>query len=196
MMVQAKPPEVWEQEFARLSYEWEKVHAYGDADSMCTDGLILNRIRQELIELKEKLDAVGTGSGLIVPPEVQKDFMACADEIRMRAQSVVQEYLALEDYRYMEAVLPKLTPKQRRDTRVLEVSGKVRGLADALAEDNLVVMREYGNPGMLTDLIRETARKMQSLPLRAAAIPEAGQEDKKEDWQVEGQLSIYDLAVT
>ena len=29
MMVQAKPPKVWEQEFARLSYEWEKVYAYG-----------------------------------------------------------------------------------------------------------------------------------------------------------------------
>ena len=84
MMVQAKPPKVWEQEFARLSYEWEKVYAYGDADSMCTDGAILNRIRQELIEMKEKLDAMGGGGVSAIPPEVQKGFMACADEIRMQ----------------------------------------------------------------------------------------------------------------
>ena len=196
MRMQAELPGAWEQEFARLSYEWEKVYANGDADSMCTDGALLNQIRQDLLELKEKLDAAGCGKGFVIPPEVQKSFMACADSIRKRAQSAVKEYLALEEYRYMQAVLPKLTPKQKRDTQALEVSGKVRSLADALAEDNLVVMREYGNPGMLTDLIRETARKMQSLSLRTAAIPEAGQEDKKEDWQVEGQLSIYDLAVT
>ena len=104
MMVQAKPPKVWEQEFARLSYEWEKVYAYGDADSMCTDGAILNRIRQELIEMKEKLDAMGGGGVSAIPPEVQKGFMACADEIRMQAQSAVQEYLALEDYRAGEFV--------------------------------------------------------------------------------------------
>ena len=67
MMVQAKPPGAWEQEFARLSYEWEKVYAYGDADSMCTDGAILNRIRQELIEMKEKLDAMGGGRRLSHP---------------------------------------------------------------------------------------------------------------------------------
>ena len=195
MMVQAKPPKVWEQEFARLSYEWEKVYAYGDADSMCTDGAILNRIRQELIEMKKKLDEMGGGGVLAIPPEVQKGFMACADEIRMQAQSAVQEYLALEDYRYMQAVLPKLTPKQKRDTLILEVSGKVRGLADALAEDNLVVLREYGTPGMFSEIIAETAKKLRGLSFKALPVSETEQEEIKEDWQVEGQMSIYDLAV-
>lgn len=102
----------------------------------------------------------------------------------------------MEEYRYMQAVLPKLTPKQKKGTRVLEVSGKVMGLADALAEDNLVVLREYGSPGMLTGLIVETAKKLQGLPLKQAAVPEKRQEDHQEDWQVEGQMSIYDLAVT
>ena len=96
MRMQAELPGAWEQEFARLSYEWEKVYANGDADSMCTDGALLNQIRRELLELKEKLDAAGKGEGLIIPPEVQKSFMACADNIRMRAQSAVQEYLALD----------------------------------------------------------------------------------------------------
>jgi hypothetical protein len=194
-MAQIKPPEAWEQEFVRLSYEWEKVYAYGDAASMCTDGVILNQIRQELMKIKEKLEAVGTDSGLPIPPETQRDFMACAEEIRTRAQSAVQEYLALEEYRYIQAVLPKLTPKQKRDTCVLEVSGKVTGLADALAEDNLVVLREYGTPGMLSRLIMETAKKLRGLSFKALPVPEKEQEKAGEDWQVEGQMSIYDLAI-
>lgn len=196
MMAQAKSPGAWEQEFVRLSYEWEKVYAYGDAAGMCTDGVILDRIRKELLEIKEKLDVKGTDERWTIPTEVPKSFMACADEIRAQAQCAVQEYLAMEEYRYMQAVLPKLTPKQKKGTRAMEVSGKVRGLADALAEDNLVVLREYGSPGMLTGLIVETAKKLQSLPLKQVAVPEKRQEDQQEDWQVEGQMSIYDLAVT
>lgn len=196
MMAKAKPPEAWEQEFSRLSYEWEKVYAYGDAAGMCTDGVVLNRIRKELLEIRKKLDVKGTDERWTIPPEVPKSFMACADEIRAQAQCAVQEYLAMEEYRYMQAVLPKLTQKQKKGTRVLEVSGKVMGLADALAEDNLVVLREYGSPGMLTGLIVETAKKLQGLPLKQAAAPEKSQEDQQEDWQVEGQMSIYDLAVT
>lgn len=196
MMAQAKSPGAWEQEFVRLSYEWEKVYAYGDAAGMCTDGVILDRIRKELLEIKKKLDVKGADERWTIPPEVPKSFMACADEIRAQAQCAVQEYLAMEEYRYMQAVLPKLTPKQKKGTRVLEVSGKVMGLADALTEDNLVILREYGSPGMLTGLIVETAKKLQGIPLKPAAVPEKRQEDQQEDWQVEGQMSIYDLAVT
>ncbi len=196
MMVQAKPPETWEQEFARLSYEWEKIYAYGDAASMCTDGILLNRIRIELLGIEKKINGPDDDRRLKIPPKVQESFMACAEKIRAQAQSAVQEYLAMEEYRYMQAVLPKMTPKQKRDTHALEVSGKVMGLEDALAEDNLVVLREYGSPGMLTELIVETAKKLQNLPLKPAAVSEKKQEDMQEDWQVEGQMSIYDLAVT
>ena len=188
MMAQAKSPGAWEQEFVRLSYEWEKVYAYGDAAGMCTDGVILNRIRKELLEIRKKLDVKGADERLTIPPEVPKSFMACADEIRTQAQCAVQEYLAMEEFRYMQAVLPKLTPKQKKGTRVMEVSGKVMGLA----EDNLVVLREYGSPGMLTGLIVETAKKLQGLPLKPAVVPENQQENQQEDWQ----MSIYDLAVT
>lgn len=178
MMAQAKLPGAWEQEFVRLSYEWEKVYAYGDTAGMCTDGVILDRIRKELLEIRKKLDVKGAAEGLTIPPEVPKNFMACADEIRAQAQCAVQEYLAMEEYRYMQAVLPKLTPKQKKGTRVMEVSGKVMGLADALAEDNLVVLREYGSPGMLTGLIVETAKKLQGLPLKPAVVPEKRQENQ------------------
>lgn len=36
-----------EEKIKILLYAWEKVYTYGDAESMCTDGIILNRYRQE-----------------------------------------------------------------------------------------------------------------------------------------------------
>ncbi len=95
----------------------------------------------------------------------------------------------------MQAVLPKLTPKQKKETQALEVSGKVMGLADALTEDNLVVLREYGAPGMFSEIIAETAKKLRGLSFKALPASETEQEEIQEDWQVEGQMSIYDLAV-
>ena len=39
-----------EEKIKILLYAWEKVYTYGDAESMCTDGIILNRYRQEKSE--------------------------------------------------------------------------------------------------------------------------------------------------
>ena len=69
------------------------------------------------------------------------------------------------------------------------------GLADALTEDNLVVLREYGTPGMFSEIIAETAKKLRGLSFKALPASETEQEEVQEDWQVEGQISIYDLAV-
>ena len=129
------------------------------------------------------------------PSRGREKLHACADEIRIRARTAIQEYLALEEYRYVQAVLPKLTPKQKKETQALEVSGKVMGLADALAEDNLVVLREYGTPGMFSEIIAETAKKLRGLSFKALPASETEQEEIQEDWQVEGQMSISDMVV-
>lgn len=50
----------YEQKLKMLLYEWEKVYTYGDAESMCTDGIILNRYRKEILQLKSKLNLLGS----------------------------------------------------------------------------------------------------------------------------------------
>lgn len=194
-MVQVMPPEAWEQEFFRLSYEWEKIYAYGDMDSMCTDGIILNQIRQELLRIKKKLEDLETVTECKIPPEMEAGYMAKAEQIRTQAQTAVQEYLALEEYRYVLVSLPKMTRKQKQETHAREIFGKVQSLVNALAEDNLVVLREYGSPGMLTELIVETAKRLWELPLKEVPDLKEKQEENEEDWQIEGQMSIYDLNV-
>lgn len=194
-MLRMKPSETQAQKFSRLSYEWKKTYAYGNPDSMCTDGILLNRIRQELLKIQQELEESGVPAGYKIPPKMQEGYVACADQIRIQAQSAVKEYLASEEYRYVLTALPKLSPKQKRQTRALEVFGKVQSLVDALEEDNLVVLREAVSSGMLTGLIQETARKLQDLPLRPLPAEETERGEQEENWKIQGQMSIYDLDV-
>ncbi len=195
-MLWMKQSETREQKFSRLSYEWEKTYVYGNPDSMCTDGIFLNRIRQELLKIRQEMEGNGVVAEFKIPPKMQEAYVACADQIRTQAQSAVQEYLKSEEYRYVLTALPKLSPKQKRETRALEVYGKVQSLVDALEEDNLVVLRESISSGMLKGLIKETAGKLQNLPLKPLPAKEKGPGGQDEDWEIQGQMSIYDLAVS
>lgn len=58
----------YEQKLKMLLYEWEKVYTYGDAESMCTDGIILNRYRTgaRVYEISNiRVECVDLQSGLI-----------------------------------------------------------------------------------------------------------------------------------
>lgn len=69
----------------------------------------------------------------------------------------------------------------------------MQSLVDALEEDNLVVLRKAVSSGMLTGLIQETARKLQDLPLRPLPAEETERGEQEENWEIQGQMSIYDL---
>lgn len=72
----------------------------------------------------------------------------------------------------------------------------LHSLLNAVSEDNLVVMRELGVPGMLRDQIQESVKKVRSIPLRTTEIPKKQAVKTDEDWHIQGQLSIYDLEVS
>ena len=172
----------YEQKLKMLLYEWEKVYTYGDAESMCTDGIILNRYRKEILQLKSKLNLLG--SKLVC--EIPEEYMA-------QALTALEEYQGSSDYRYLMAKLFCMSKKQREQTGVMEIYGKVHSLLNAVSEDNLVVMRELGVPGMLRDQIQESVKKVRSIPLRTTEIPKKQAVKTDEDWQIQGQLNIYDL---
>ena len=58
---------IWEEKIKILLYAWEKVYTYGDAESMCTDGIILNRYRQEILYVKSHLENLGSELSYAVP---------------------------------------------------------------------------------------------------------------------------------
>ena len=119
--------------------------------------------------------------------------MAQAETIRTQAQKSAEDYFSSDDYRYLMAKFSYLNKKQRNETGVTEVYGKVQSLLNAVAEDDLVVMRELGTPGMLWEQIQESAKRVRSIPFKITKTPEKEVIKKADDYQVQGQLSIYDL---
>lgn len=185
--------EKYEQKLKVLLYEWEKVYAYGDAESMCTDGIILNRYRQEILQIKGQLDYLGSKVSYEIPKIMPETYMAQAETIRTQALKAAEEYRASPDYRYLMAKLFYMSKKQREQTGALGVYGKVQSLLDAVSEDDLVVMRELGIPGMFLEQIQESVRKVRSIPLKITELPKKQEMKKEENWQIQGQLNIYDL---
>lgn len=185
--------EIWEQKLKILLYAWEKVYTYGDAESMCTDGIVLNRYRQEILHAKSHLENLGSKLSYTVPKKMPEKYMAQAETIRTQAQKSAEDYFSSDDYRYLMAKFSYLNKKQRNETGVTEVYGKVQSLLNAVAEDDLVVMRELGTPGMLWEQIQESAKRVRSIPFKITKTPEKEVIKKEDDYQVQGQLSIYDL---
>lgn len=182
-----------EEKIKILLYAWEKVYTYGDAESMCTDGIILNRYRQEILHVKSHLENLGSELSYAVPEKMPEEYMAQAETIRTQAQKAAEVYFASDDYRYLMTKISYLNKKQRRETGVTEVYGKVQSLLNAVDEDNLVVMRELGTPGMLWEQIQESAKRVRSIPFKITKTPEKEVIKKEDDYQIQGQLSIYDL---
>lgn len=184
---------IWEEKIKILLYAWEKVYTYGDAESMCTDGIILNRYRQEILHVKSHLENLGSELSYAVPEKMPEEYMAQAETIRTQAQKAAEVYFASDDYRYLMTKISYLNKKQRSETGVTEVYGKVQSLLNAVDEDNLVVMRELGTPGMLWEQIQESAKRVRSIPFKITKTPEKEVIKKEDDYQIQGQLSIYDL---
>ena len=182
-----------EEKIKILLYAWEKVYTYGDAESMCTDGIILNRYRQEILHVKSHLENLGSELSYAVPEKMPEEYMAQAETIRTQAQKAAEDYFASDDYRYLMTKFSYLNKKQRSGTGVTEVYGKVQSLLNAVDEDNLVVMRELGTPGMLWEQIQESAKRVRSIPFKITKTPEKEVIKKEDDYQIQGQLSIYDL---
>lgn len=184
---------IWEEKIKILLYAWEKVYTYGDAESMCTDGIILNRYRQEILHVKSHLENLGSELSYAVPEKMPEEYMAQAETIRTQAQKAAEDYFASDDYRYLMTKFSYLNKKQRSEAGVTEVYGKVQSLLNAVDEDNLVVMRELGTPGMLWEQIQESAKRVRSIPFKITKTPEKEVIKKEDDYQIQGQLSIYDL---
>lgn len=182
-----------EEKIKILLYAWEKVYTYGDAESMCTDGIILNRYRQEILHVKSHLENLGSELSYAVPEKMPEEYMAQAETIRTQAQKAAEVYFASDDYRYLMTKISYLNKKQRSETGVTEVYGKVQSLLNAVDEDNLVVMRELGTPGMLWEQIQESAKRVRSIPFKITKTPEKEVIKNEDDYQIQGQLSIYDL---
>lgn len=171
----------------QLSHEWDKVWKYGSADKMWTDGITLNQLRKEMLEVINGEQDIG--KNIILPDTVPNDYMANADKIRRQAGYAKEKYLQAKEYQYLCQMEKKLTDQQKAKTNLMLILGKVRNLIRAVDEDDLVIMREYGEEGLFSRQILETAAMVKMLV--QTELEEKNKEDDNE--QLEGQMTIYDF---
>lgn len=191
--VEGKSSREWQMLYRQHIDQWQRVHGYGDGGKMWTDGITLNQIRRELLHAREILSSLG--EEVVIPPEMDENYMADAEGIRKRAEGSLEKYLQSEDYQYLLSMVSCLTDAQQKRTRILWALGNVNNLEQAVRQDDLVVMREFGALGQFDRMIADTAKRVRELPqvISKGKKKKAGQKENA-DWQIEGQMSIFDLA--
>lgn len=70
-----------------------------------------------------------------LPPEVDPDYMARANEIRTNAQASLAQYRADPDYQYLCSRIDTLAPKDIEKTSIRSVVNYATGLEQAIMED-------------------------------------------------------------
>lgn len=195
--IEGKSKKEWQSLYQALLYRWQKIYDYGDPDKMWADGISLNLIRRDLMKIKEILLSYGEETEL--PLEIPSGYMANAEVIQKQAVENLEKYLESEDYQYLCDMEPCLRDTQKRRTKIQLVLGCIRNLKQAVENGDYVVMREFGQEGQFDRLLADTATQVKKLPSVKSGVRAKTKRKEKtpsmesENYQVEGQMSIYDL---
>lgn len=198
------PAEQLIERFAR----WDFLYENGGSDPCWPDGVNLNLVSNHIRYYKQRIEEeYPDGSypeiySRPTPPEVDNNYMAKPDEIRMAARKSLEIYKADEDYRYILSHISLLGAKDQKRLCAGNVLGYVSHLEDCIQKDDLVYQRLHGNADRYLDSfkgcakqIRELLSQKEQLPLlfSSAGAPQAddSDEDMDEEYQCEDeQISI------
>lgn len=152
--------------------QWEAIYGYGCNDPFTEDGTNLNLVRNHIIYFKPEIEKFCESLarepppvlGRELPPEIPDDYMACADEIRVRAKAMLKRLKEYADYKELCACRRTLSPQQRKECHIDAVLAIVPKLEHAVEEDSLVDLRRYGRQEMAFESITEKLAEAIALP--------------------------------
>ncbi len=184
------------EELAKSFEQWEYLKKYGGNDPHYADGYNMNLVRNHILYYKHKIvEQYGTDCKKYpeifyreAPPEVNKDYMARAGEIRDGAVQALECYIADPNFFYILENKDKLTEKEAQQIYLRHVLNSVSGLSRAIKEGDLVTMRCH---------VDRTESRLKSFALCAARMMEIinDKKIKLEQIQEEGQLSLFQLGM-
>lgn len=170
---------------------WEHIKEHGAGDPLWEDGINLNLVRNHVIYYKRKCEdelppeEYPEEYYLETPPKVDNKFMARDDVIRERAEMSLQEYKVNPDYLYLQSVFDEIPEKQKEEFHLMNVLNYVVGLAYAIRDNDLVVMRRHEHPERYAESFTECRGKIEKYL--------GGHQEKEEKELPLGQLSLFDL---
>lgn len=130
---------------------WRRLKAQGGNDPLYPDGLNLFLIRNHITYYKTQIEELCEEKGIKLPdiyykrtpPEMERDYMARADEIRTGAREALKKYKESSDYQYLVKTIHLLSKEQIRQTSIDNVVGYCTRLDKSIKDDDLVSMRRH-----------------------------------------------------
>lgn len=129
--------------------KWNHIYMHGQYDPNWADGMSLNLLRARIIRCKKQCEETLDTKRLPkeyfqdTPPEVDSEFVACADQIRKNAKAVLKLYEKNEDLQFLEQHIVQLTQKEIKDICIENVIGYRDSLLIYIQRDMLVDMRRH-----------------------------------------------------
>jgi len=144
----AKIAKELEKEFS----QWQHIKDSGCMDPFHEDRVNLNLVRNHIIYYKRQIKEICKETGLPLPeicdddtpPEVDQSYMARADEIRTNAKKSLTLYKSDANFNKFKNVTGITDNKKAQ--LLTNVIGYMRGLEQAIEEDDLVTMRRHCYP--------------------------------------------------
>lgn len=141
----------YEAELIREYEHWEYLKEYGGSDPFYDDAVNMNLTRNHIMYAKKQLEDLHGGDMSKypevyfreLPPVTEKGYMAGAAQIRDRAVEVLDTYLSDANFRFLLCSRDMLDNKEAKKISIDNVLGYAGGLARALKEDDLVIMRRH-----------------------------------------------------
>lgn len=169
---------------------WEYLFTNGGQDPFWSDGCNMDIVRNHIIYTKKQMEEAGQLTDTYyreLPPEVDRNYMARADEIRANSRKSLEAYKMHPDYLYLCDAIKLLNKHQIEDTAIRNVIGYATGLKKYIAEDNLVAMRRQEYPENYIESFTRCRKNVEKILGEKSRIIFI--EDGK---QLKGQLSIAD----
>ena len=170
--------------------QWEHLYTHGGSDPNWTDGCNMDLVRNHIIYTKKKMKETGQLTDTYyreTPPEVDRDYMARADEIRENARKSLAAYKKHPDYLYLVDAIKLLNKRQVDETCIKNVIGYARGLKMHIECDDLVAMRRHEHPERYIESFVRCRKNVESILDEKPRI--IFFEDSK---QLGGQMNISD----
>jgi len=150
--------------------QWDNLYKYGGQDPFWSDGCNLNLIRSHILNYKRLITETMTPERYPeiyyrqTPPEVDRNYMARASDIRINAKASLDCFKSNPDYQYLCRQANSLRPKDERLYNIRLPVNIVKGLEKAIADNDLVTMRRYENPERDLESFASAAHYLRDLP--------------------------------
>ena len=132
---------------------WNEIYENGTSDPFYCDGTNLNLVRNHIIYGKRQIKAFVTEhpeltipeevNSVFDPDEVPDNYMANPEKIIKEAKESLALYERDENYLYLLSINRELSDKEREKTSISAVLGYHNRLVKAIANNDLVLIRQH-----------------------------------------------------